>query len=142
MSDSNNTAEPSVEAPEAAVDEPVAGAPSDNTTLVGVLTAWEERGFGAQLIATDGARIQCVECGTVSPASEFRVVETRRLEGASDPDDMVHGIAANCPVCGAGGSLVIGYGASASDADVDVAHALKGLSDAPVQTPSADRASH
>lgn len=113
---------------------PVPGAPSDNTHLSAVLDTWEEQGFGGQLIGLEGGRIECVSCGEVSRASRFAVVERRRLEGASDPDDMMNTVATNCPACGAGGTLVLGYGVNASDIDVDLSAELD-LRNRPVQVP-------
>jgi hypothetical protein len=106
------------------VDEPVSGAPSDNTTLVGVLNSLEEQGFTAQLIAADQSAIQCGACGETSPAADFAVDATRRLEGASDPDDMMTVIGATCPRCGTGGTLVLGYGPNATEEDAAISAEL------------------
>ena len=127
--------DPAAGSPETNVDVPTQGAPSDNTTLVDVLATWNENGFGGQLIGLDGARIECVECGSVTEAAEFDVVEWRRLEGASDPDDMVKAIAAHCPKCGAGGNLVLGYGVNASDIDAQISAVIGATGDTSVQTP-------
>lgn len=113
---------------------PVAGAPSDNTDLSAVLNTWDEHGFSGQFIGLEGGRIECVSCGDVSRASQFEVVEWRRLEGASDPDDMMNTVAAHCPACGAGGTLILGYGVNASDIDVDLSTELD-LRHRPVQVP-------
>ena len=47
------------------------------------------------------------------------------LEGASDPDDMILVIAASCPVCSTGGTVVLGYGPNASPEDADLIVALE-----------------
>jgi hypothetical protein len=111
-------------ASEAAVDRPVEGSPSDNTTLVAVLNTWKERGFGGQFVGSTDGQIECITCGAVSDASRFEVTEWRRLEGASDPDDMVKAVAARCPACGSGGNLVLGYGVNASELDAEISAAL------------------
>ena len=49
----------------------------------------------------------------------------RRLEGASDPDDMMAVVALECGVCGAAGTMVLGYGPSATAADSDVLRSLR-----------------
>jgi hypothetical protein len=49
----------------------------------------------------------------------------RRLEGASDPDDMLAVVALECGVCGVSGTMVLGYGPAASDIDGDVLRALQ-----------------
>jgi len=135
MADSADVPDPIPGSPETIVDAPLEGAPSDNTTLVDVLATWNERGFGGQLVGVDGGRIECIECGSVTDAALFDVVEWRRLEGASDPDDMVKAIAAHCPECGSGGNLVLGYGVNASEIDEQISAALGTTGDTSVQTP-------
>jgi hypothetical protein len=103
---------------------PVSGAPSDNTTVIEVLHSFEQRGFTEQLIPLDGASIECGGCGTRSPAVSFSIEGARRLEGASDPDDMVTVIAARCPQCDKVGTVVLGYGPAASDNDADISAAF------------------
>ena len=46
------------------------------------------------------------------------------MEGASDPADMITVVATSCPVCGADGTMVLGYGPAASDLDAAVSRAL------------------
>lgn len=116
------------------IERPTPGAPSDNTDLSQVLDEFADTGFGGQLIGLEGGRIECVTCGGVSRAARFDVVEWRRLEGASDPDDMTNTVAAKCPACGAGGTLILGYGVNASDIDVDLSNELD-LRHRPVQVP-------
>lgn len=101
-------------------DYPVKGAPSANTTLISVLTSLEEQGFAAQLIPAVNASIPCGVCNETSPASDFEVSATRRLEGASDPDDMLTVIGARCPRCASAGALILGYGPNASEEDAAI----------------------
>ena len=54
------------------IDRPTPGAPSDNTDLSQVLDAWADTGFGGQFIGLEGARIECVTCGEVSPRRSIR----------------------------------------------------------------------
>lgn len=67
--------------------------------------------------ASDDARLRCGNCEAASPVDEFDDVWATRLEGQSDPDDMVLVVAARCPACGAGGSVVLGFGPEASAED-------------------------
>jgi hypothetical protein len=99
--------------------------PSDHTTLLDVLDSWDESGFAEQFVVDDEARIACVSCATTSDASRFEVAHTRRLEGASDPDDLLAVYALRCPACGIGGTLVVGYGPNATDQDGDVLSVLR-----------------
>ena len=48
----------------------------------------------------------------------------RRLEGASDPAEMMAVVAITCPRCEARGVLVLGYGPAAAVEDSDVLRAL------------------
>lgn len=99
----------------------VAGAPSDNTTLVSVLQGLREEGFTADLQAVgDEGDVRCGSCGTASPADTFTDLTERRLEGASDPDDMMLVVAGRCPACSTGGVLTLSYGPTAGEADAAV----------------------
>ena len=106
------------------VEHPVKGAPSDNTTLLSILTSFEDQGFTAQLIPAGNASVQCGVCNETSPASAFEVSAMRRLEGASDPDDMLTIIGARCPRCSSAGALILGYGPNASQEDAAIAVAF------------------
>ncbi len=99
--------------------------PSDNTTLTSVLAGYASSGFDADFSSRDDSVIECLTCGTMLPASQYTIVSLRRLEGASDPDDMMAVVAVTCPTCGAQGVLVLGYGPMASAQDSDILVALR-----------------
>ena len=105
--------------------EPEQTAPSDNTTLQDVLDGYIEAGFAANFGAQEGAIVRCDTCGTELDAGAVRMRSLRRLEGASDPDDMLAVVALECEVCGAAGTLVLGYGPTASPDDSDVLRSLQ-----------------
>jgi hypothetical protein len=86
--------------------------------LVAVLADLQSEGFDVQFTATAAGGIECANCGATSPGDSVDVVRRRRMEGASDPDDMMTVIAAACPSCGRRGTLVMGYGPNASEADI------------------------
>jgi hypothetical protein len=99
----------------------------DASTLSSVLAAAERDGFAGDFVVRSGARdaaIQCDACGTSSPAGSFERSWRWRLEGASDPDDMLDVSALHCPVCGAGGTLVTPFGSQMSAEEADVSTAL------------------
>jgi len=102
----------------------VSGTPSDNTTVEAVLADFGRDGFTVELWARSGGQVRCGACGTTSPAADFDVGAQRRLEGASDPDDMQLVIGATCPACRAKGVLSLHYGPSAGDEDADIVAAL------------------
>lgn len=94
--------------------------PSDNTTLTEVVDGYRAAGYDGDFFAEEDARVRCASCQSSMPADQFAQYSMRRLEGASDPDDMVAVVATICPYCHAHGTLVLGLGpmASASDAAV------------------------
>ncbi len=94
--------------------------PSDNTTLTAVLAGYENNGFGTAFAPMEDAAIECLTCGTTLPAERFAILSLRRLEGASDPDDMMAVVAITCPTCAAHGVIILGYGPRASATDSDV----------------------
>ena len=98
--------------------------PSDNTTLTTVLAGYESSGFDASFSSKDASVIECLTCRTTLPAAQFTIASLRRLEGASDPDDMIAVVAITCPKCSAQGVLVLGYGPMASAQDSDILGAL------------------
>jgi hypothetical protein len=115
--------------PIAADDDRTGGAafvPSDNTSLTSVLAGLGEDGFTGHLAPLAGGTLHCDICDDVAPAAWFEVVSIRRLEGASEPDEMMSVVAAICPRCGGRGVAVLGYGPSASAEDADVSVGLGG----------------
>jgi hypothetical protein len=100
-------------------------APSDNTTLVDVLEGYTEAGFASSFVAEEGGVVHCDTCGSDLESSRVVMRSLRRLEGASDPDDMMAVVALECGVCGASGTMVLGYGPAASAADGDVLRSLQ-----------------
>lgn len=109
---------------EATVSEQVPGTPSDNVTLTELIDALDADGYSAQLLPREGGAVECSNCGTVTAAGDLEITTARRLEGASDPDDMVTVYAAHCPACRAGGTIVIGFGVNASAEEADIHRAL------------------
>jgi hypothetical protein len=101
------------------------GPPSDNTTLTEVLDAYASAGYDAHFEVANESSIHCVSCGTESAASEYAMNSRRRLEGASDPDDMLSVVAVTCPRCEARGTLVLGFGPAASDTEAAIGQLLR-----------------
>jgi hypothetical protein len=101
------------------------GVPSDHTTLSSILEGYANAGFDGQFEAASESAITCVVCDCDSPPSDFAMAGLRRLEGASDPDDMLSVVAVSCPRCGALGTLVLGFGPNASAADAAIGKQLR-----------------
>jgi len=97
----------------------------DGMTLLEVIDSLEAEGYTGQLMAREGSTVECATCHTRTPADKM-VGDHRlyRLEGASDPDDMVAVAALRCPNCGTLGTLVLSYGPESSAVDADVLRCL------------------
>jgi len=85
----------------------------------------EAMGFKGQFRPLTERRVECVACAKASPADETVLRELRRLEGWSDPSDMVAVIGLACPHCGAKGTAVLGFGPEADPVDADVLGAFE-----------------
>jgi hypothetical protein len=104
------------------------------STMTEVLDGYANGGFTSSFVVTDESALECLECGTVSSPTGVSMSSLRRLEGASDPDDMVAIVAITCPNCAAQGTVVLGYGPMATPQDGDVLKELqddRGDTDAP-----------
>ncbi len=97
----------------------------DGATLLEVIDALEAEGYTGQFMARPDSIVECATCHTQTPANKM-VGDHRlyRLEGASDPDDMVAVAALRCPSCESRGTLVLKYGPESSSVDVDVLRCL------------------
>jgi hypothetical protein len=62
--------------------------PAD-TSMIEVLAQFAARGFDGHFdVDEDTGGCRCEQCGTSSAAADIDAVDSRRLEGASDPADM------------------------------------------------------
>lgn len=100
--------------------DPEPGAPSDFDTLTGVLATFADDGFDGEADALEGGSIRWRRCRHEAPAGEAGIEGIRRMEGASDPADMLAVVAVTCPVCADRAALVVNYGPTAGPADADV----------------------
>jgi hypothetical protein len=90
------------------------------TTLTEVLADAADNGFDEAFVTVGGARVRCGHCDTEMPVSTVQVSDVHRLEGASDPADMMLVALLRCPACDHGGTLTLGYGPNADGDDIDV----------------------
>jgi hypothetical protein len=103
--------------------EPDSYVQGEAVTLLSVLDHFATLGFTGQFDVHDGG-IRCLHCRQASPAAGIRLEELRRLEGASDPADMLAVAALRCPQCGALGTIVLNYGPESTPEDAEVLGAL------------------
>lgn len=104
--------------------EPSSYKQGEAQTLRGVIADFEQDGYTGQFGAWEGGRVRCFACDTEFPPAEAPVESLRRLEGASDPDDMLAVLPLSCPSCSTRGTLVLAYGPEASLEDSEVLAAL------------------
>ena len=96
-------------------------------------------GYGEDFTAGldgDAAVLRCPVCDAAHPAGTFHRAWTVRLEGASDPDDMLHVSALRCPACGSGGAFVSPFGVNVGEADAAVLLALPDVEGSPPELPA------
>jgi hypothetical protein len=98
-------------------------------TILEVLKDLETKGFTGQFMPRDGAQVECVACHERHPADETVLRTLERLEGASDPDDMLAVVGLECPHCGAKGTAVLSYGPEASEIDIEVLRSFEDARD-------------
>jgi hypothetical protein len=108
-----SVAPPSVAPPSLQEDEPEFA--SGATTLSDVLHEAATAGFDGEFeVAGDDGSLRCSYCAGIVHADDVDRAWSRRLEGASDPDDMLHVSALTCPACGGQGVFVAQFGAASS----------------------------
>lgn len=95
-----------------------------SSSLTETLEEFRQMGFPADFSAREGGILVCAECHQTFEATPDAVSGERRLEGASDPDDMQLVVALICPVCGAHGTAVAHYGPMSDAASQDLVTAL------------------
>ena len=96
----------------------------EDTSLAKVLDDFDEAGFSAILMATEGG-VLCSACRSIVEPGDLLVQRLRRLEGASDPADMLAVVGATCPGCHLDGTLLLGYGSDIDPLHVDVLAGLE-----------------
>jgi hypothetical protein len=99
-------------------------APSDGTTLVEVLAAMAADGYAANVTVTEDGTLRCPACGTESAPRQVTLDAKRRLEGASEPDEVQAALAVRCPRCETKGAVVVHFGVQSTFAESAVLNAL------------------
>ena len=98
---------------------------SDGTTTTEVLKDFEADGYTGNFGAREDAMVMCFACHTEAPARDVQLEKLCRVEGASDPDDMVAIAAVVCGHCGQKGTLVLHFGAEATPEENEVLRDLE-----------------
>ena len=122
--------------------QPPEEGPSDRTTLTAVVDAYRASGFAGDFFAEEGtppgaaAVVRCGRCSSALDPHTLEMHSIRRMEGASDPADMLSVVATTCPVCGNDGTLVLSYGPMSSAVDAEVFGAMRDRRDDDVLPPN------
>ena len=83
-------------------------------TLVAILAAYASDGFDRDAFAAPDGRLLCGSCQSLIAPDHIAIQSIRRLEGQSDPADMMGVVAIICPVCDAHATAVLKFGPEAS----------------------------
>jgi hypothetical protein len=103
--------DPDVPQPPSGASHPVA---QDAQTLSRALRDFEQAGFTGEFRVLEQGRLQCLSCREELDGRAVAMESLRRLEGASDPADMLAVAAITCPRCTTRGTLVLNYGPDAT----------------------------
>jgi hypothetical protein len=140
MEPSANSASPADPA-----DSDLVGVARDAETILDILGEFEALGYTAQFLPAESEgrsepsdELECATCRNRAPAASLASLPLRRLEGASDPDDMLAVVALECPRCGARGTVVLHYGPLATNEEDAILQALTVSARAP-HLPDLDR---
>jgi hypothetical protein len=106
-------------------DESLEGVARGASSILEVVQEFERAGYGGQFAARANGEIECFTCHQLMPAQGADTRQLRRLEGASDPDDMLALVALVCANCGTQGSLILNYGPAATAEDAGVLQQLE-----------------
>jgi hypothetical protein len=97
----------------------------DAQTLTRALRDLEREGFTGQFRVLDQGRVQCLTCRDELDGRTLAMESLQRLEGASDPADMLAVAAVVCPHCSTRGTLVLNFGPDATLEESTLLLALK-----------------
>lgn len=103
------------------------GGVNGGLTIHDALQEFEARGFRSQFAAREGGSLECVECNHRLIPDDVVLRDMERIEGVSDPSDMVLVGALECPVCHARGTATIAVGTHAPAEDAEVLRHLEDI---------------
>jgi hypothetical protein len=89
-------------------------------SLLGILTSFRDEGFTYDFRTLPGGVVECGECRAPHRANALELHHLERLEGDSDPAEMLAVCAVACPKCGMRGTLVLTFGPESTREDDDV----------------------
>jgi hypothetical protein len=93
-------------------------------SLLGILASFRDEGFTFDFHARPGGIVECGECHAPHRADALELHHLERLEGDSDPSEMLAVCAVVCPTCGIRGTLVLTFGPESTREDDEVLERL------------------
>jgi hypothetical protein len=93
-------------------------------SLLGILATFRDEGFTYDFATRPGGMVECGQCHVPHRADTLELHRLERLEGDSDPSEMLAVCAVSCPNCGIRGSLVLSFGPESTREDDDVLELL------------------
>jgi hypothetical protein len=96
----------------------------EDTALASVQGVLSDEGYSGQFIAAAEARVLCTRCRSLLAAAWLGADDVTRLEGASDPADMMVVVPLTCPVCGQRGTLIMSFGPEMGQEEAEVFNAM------------------
>jgi hypothetical protein len=89
-------------------------------SLLDILGAFRREGFTSDFFSRPGGVVECGQCHAPHPADTLELHRLERLEGDSDPAEMLAVCAVVCPNCGKRGTLVLTFGPESTREDDEV----------------------
>jgi hypothetical protein len=89
-------------------------------SLLGILATFQDEGFTNDFRTRPAGVVECGKCHVPHRADELELHHLERLEGDSDPSEMLAVCAVSCPSCGIRGTLVLTFGPESTREDDDV----------------------
>lgn len=93
-------------------------------SLLSLLAEFRDEGFTKDFHSRPGGIVECGECHAQLRADAVELHRLERLEGDSDPSEMLAVCAVVCPSCGSRGTLVLTFGPESTREDDEVLELL------------------
>jgi hypothetical protein len=93
-------------------------------SLLGILGTFRDEGFTYDFRSRPGGMVECGQCHVPRRADTLELRQLERLEGDSDPSEMLAVCAVVCPNCGIRGTLVLTFGPESTREDDEVLELL------------------
>ena len=93
-------------------------------SLLSLLAEFRVEGFTRDFRSKPGGVVECGGCHAPHRADSLELHRLERLEGDSDPSEMLAVCAVVCPACGIRGTLVLTYGPESTREDDDIMELL------------------